>query len=123
MEFEKNISIFTKSDNMLILPKTDYCISILGTCRYELASLGIPVILAEKSMSKNNGFSICASSIEDYRKILNNISSYSLNKNQIELAKIYAGAYHDKDRYFDLTDLFLDNNLPTDFLLSIFFPL
>jgi hypothetical protein len=106
----ENISIFTKSDNMLILPKTDYCISILGTCRYELASLGIPVILAEKSMSKNNGFSICASSIEDYRKILNNISSYSLNKNQIELAKIYAGAYHDKDRYFDLTDLFLDNN-------------
>lgn len=105
----KNITIFTKSDNMQILPSTNYCVSVLGTCRYELASLGIPVILAEKSMSKNNGFSICASSVKDYNRILNNISSYSINKDQIELAKIYAGAYYDKERYFDLTDLFLDN--------------
>ena len=60
-------------------------------------------------MSKNNGFSICASSVKDYNRILNNISSYSINKDQIELAKIYAGAYYDKERYFDLTDLFLDN--------------
>jgi hypothetical protein len=106
----KNITIFTKSDNMLILPYTNYCVSVLGTCRYELTSLGIPVILAEKSMNKNNGFSICASSIKAYNRILNNISSYSINEEQIELAKIYAGAYYDKERYFDLTDLFLDNN-------------
>lgn len=107
----ENISIFTKSDNMEIILKTDYCISVLGTCRYELASIGIPVILAEKTMSKNDGFSICATSVKDYNEILNNISSYNINKNQIDLAKIYAGIYYDKKRYFNISNLFYNNDL------------
>ena len=79
-----------------------------------MASLGIPVILAEKTMSKNNGFTVCANSVKDYKKLLMNISSINISEKEIELARIYSGIYYDPDRYINIEDCFDDDDFEKD---------
>jgi len=105
-----NIHVFNSDKNDLLFKHIDYCVSVIGTCRYELPAVGIPVVLAEKRLNDKSGFILSAQSINNYRYLLNNIDSVFLTNRQKKLAVTYAGIYYDRRRYLNVSSIFPDKN-------------
>lgn len=108
-----NIHIFNSVKNDLLFPYIDACVSVIGTCRYEFPSVGIPVILAEKKLNAQSGFVYSPQTNEEYRKLLNNIDSLTVTNEEKKLATAYAGIYANKKRYLDVSSIFPDMEFET----------
>lgn len=100
-----------------IFPFVHAGVTMSGTIGIELACFGIPSITSSRNGYADKGFTVSVHNLVDYRNTLQKIIELKpLTKSQKETALAYAGINFRKDRFLDVSGLFVNKDSSDQFV-------